>query len=143
MKNLFSYEGKRCLITGCFSGMGEATAQVVRSLGGSVVAVDIKKPTTFEPEAFYDALHHAREPLSMETTILFMEELLTGYGKDPEATFIVNERELYFVPCVNPDGYEYNRRIRPGGGGLWRKKRLLEIESGVQAITVLKLEANN
>ncbi|MEE9127009.1 MAG: M14 family zinc carboxypeptidase, partial [Planctomycetota bacterium] len=47
----------------------------------------------------------------------------TGYGKDPEATFIVNERELFFVPCLNPDGYEYNRSIRPGGGGLWRKNR--------------------
>jgi len=76
-----------------------------------------------EPEAFYDALHHAREPLSMQTTILFMDELLTGYGKDAEATFIVNERELYFVPCVNPDGYEYNRSTRPGGGGMWRKNR--------------------
>ena len=54
MKNLFSYEGKRCLITGCFSGMGEATARVVQSLGGSVVAVDIKRPTTFELEAFYE-----------------------------------------------------------------------------------------
>ena len=54
MKNLFSYEGKRCLITGCFSGMGEATARVVQSLGGSVVAVDIKRPTTFEPEAFHE-----------------------------------------------------------------------------------------
>jgi murein tripeptide amidase MpaA len=76
-----------------------------------------------EPEVFYDALHHAREPLSMEATIVFMEELLTGYGSDKEATFLVNERELFFVPCVNPDGYEYNRSIRPNGGGLWRKNR--------------------
>ena len=76
-----------------------------------------------EPEVFYDALHHAREPLSMEATLLFMDELLDGYGKDPEATFIVDERELYFVPCVNPDGYEYNRSIRPNGGGMWRKNR--------------------
>ena len=45
MKNLFSYQGKRCLITGCFSGMGEATARIVRSLGGEVVAVDVKKPS--------------------------------------------------------------------------------------------------
>ncbi|MEL6431665.1 MAG: M14 family zinc carboxypeptidase, partial [Planctomycetota bacterium] len=27
------------------------------------------------------------------------------------------------IPCVNPDGYEYNRSIAPGGGGLWRKNR--------------------
>ncbi|MEE2886723.1 MAG: M14 family zinc carboxypeptidase [Planctomycetota bacterium] len=76
-----------------------------------------------EPEVFYDALHHAREPLSMETTIVFMEELLAGYGKDKEATFLVNERELFFVPCVNPEGYEHNRALRPNGGGMWRKNR--------------------
>jgi len=76
-----------------------------------------------EPEVYYDALHHAREPLSMSTTLLFMDELLDGYGVDPEATFLINERELYFVPCVNPDGYEYNRINNPNGGGMWRKNR--------------------
>ncbi|MCA8958046.1 MAG: hypothetical protein KDC87_18365, partial [Planctomycetes bacterium] len=76
-----------------------------------------------EPEVFFDALHHAREPLSMETTLLFMDELLDGYGKDPEATFLIDNRELYFVPCVNPDGYEYNRSTNPNGGGMWRKNR--------------------
>ncbi len=76
-----------------------------------------------EPEVLFDALHHAREPLSATTTLQFMDWLLDNYGKDAEATFIVNNRELYFVPCVNPDGYEYNRSIRPGGGGLWRKNR--------------------
>lgn len=76
-----------------------------------------------EPEVFYDALHHAREPLSMEATLLFMDELLDGYGTDPEATLLIDERELFFVPCLNPDGYEYNRSIRPNGGGMWRKNR--------------------
>ena len=33
MKNLFSYEGKRVVITGSASGMGAATAEIVRSLG--------------------------------------------------------------------------------------------------------------
>lgn len=76
-----------------------------------------------EPEVYYDALHHAREPLSLSTTLLFMDELLDGYGNDPEATFLINERELYFVPCVNPDGYEFNYANNPNGGGLWRKNR--------------------
>lgn len=76
-----------------------------------------------EPEVYYDALHHAREPLSLSTTLLFMDELLDGYGIDPEATFLIDERELYFVPCVNPDGYEFNRINNPNGGGLWRKNR--------------------
>jgi hypothetical protein len=76
-----------------------------------------------EPEVMFDALHHAREPLSMEATLVFMDWLVRNYGTDPLATFLVDERELYFVPCVNPDGYEYNRTTNPGGGGLWRKNR--------------------
>jgi len=76
-----------------------------------------------EPELLYTGLHHAREPLSMETVVLFMDELLDGYGSDPEATFLVDNRQLYFVPCVNPDGYEFNRQTNPNGGGLWRKNR--------------------
>lgn len=76
-----------------------------------------------EPEVYFDSLHHAREPLSMGATLLFMDELLSGYGTDPEATFLIDERELYVVPCVNPDGYEYNRQTNPNGGGMWRKNR--------------------
>lgn len=76
-----------------------------------------------EPEVLFDSLHHAREPLSLGTTLVFMDELLDGYGNDAEATFLINERELYFVPCVNPDGYEFNRVNNPNGGGLWRKNR--------------------
>lgn len=76
-----------------------------------------------EPEVLFDALHHAREPLSMAATVVFMQWLVDNYGTDPDATLIVDERELYFVPCLNPDGYEYNRSIAPGGGGMWRKNR--------------------
>ena len=30
---------------------------------------------------------------------------------------------MLFVPCVNPDGYLYNEKNHPDGGGLWRKNR--------------------
>ena len=76
-----------------------------------------------EPEVRIDALHHAREPASIHTTLWFMLYLLEEYGSDPLATYLVNERELWFVPVVNPDGYVYNQTISPGGGGLWRKNR--------------------
>jgi len=76
-----------------------------------------------EPQILYTALHHAREPQSMEQMIFFMFYLLENYGTDPEATYLVNNRELYFVPVVNPDGYEYNRSTYPNGGGMWRKNR--------------------
>ncbi|MDH3268883.1 MAG: M14 family zinc carboxypeptidase, partial [Ignavibacteria bacterium] len=76
-----------------------------------------------EPSVGFDALVHAREPQSMATHMYFMWYLLENYGTDSEATYLVNNREIYCVPCFNPDGYEYNRQIEPNGGGNWRKNR--------------------
>ena len=76
-----------------------------------------------EPQVLYTALHHAREPESMEQMIFFMFYLLENYGTDPEATYLVNNREMYFIPVINPDGYQYNYSTNPGGGGMWRKKQ--------------------
>ena len=76
-----------------------------------------------EPEVFYNALIHAREPQAMMTLLYYMYYLLENYGKDPQVTYLVNNRELYFVPVFNPDGYEYNHTIAPNGGGMWRKNR--------------------
>ena len=59
----------------------------------------------------------------MATQMYFMWYLLENYGTDAEATYLVNNREMYFVPCFNPDGYEYNRQTDPNGGGDWRKNR--------------------
>ncbi|MEZ4847351.1 MAG: M14 family zinc carboxypeptidase [Bacteroidia bacterium] len=76
-----------------------------------------------EPAVYADALTHAREPISLEVTLYFMWWLLENYGTDPEATYLVNEREIFLVPVVNPDGYVFNEMTHPNGGGLWRKNR--------------------
>jgi hypothetical protein len=76
-----------------------------------------------EPEAFINAVHHAREPIGMEICLEFMRYLFTNYGTDPVATNLVNNYQLYFCPISNPDGYEYNHQTNPGGGGMWRKNR--------------------
>jgi len=76
-----------------------------------------------EPEFFVNGLIHAREPMAMEATIRFMRYLCDNYGSDSLATYLVDNREIYFIPVVNPDGYEYNRQTDPGGGGMWRKNR--------------------
>ncbi|MBI5474432.1 MAG: immune inhibitor A [Ignavibacteriae bacterium] len=76
-----------------------------------------------KPEVLYTALHHAREPAGMMSTIYYMWWLLQNYGTDPEATYLVNNRSQWFIPVVNPDGYEYNRATNPSGGGMWRKNR--------------------
>ncbi len=76
-----------------------------------------------EPRALFDGLIHAREPISMMTVLYAMYYLCENYGDDPEVTYLVNNREIFFIPVVNPDGYEYNRIDEPGGGGMWRKNR--------------------
>lgn len=76
-----------------------------------------------ETEVLYTGLHHAREPQSMTTLVYFMWYLLENYGVDQALKDLVDGRELYFVPVVNPDGYAYNQLTNPTGGGLWRKNR--------------------
>jgi carboxypeptidase T len=79
--------------------------------------------TEDEPRTLINGLHHAREPISIHVTLHTMEYLITNYGTDDLVTWLVDNRELYFVPVVNPDGYEYNRQTNPNGGGMWRKNR--------------------
>ncbi|UCG62013.1 MAG: immune inhibitor A [Candidatus Zixiibacteriota bacterium] len=76
-----------------------------------------------EPEIFFNSLIHAREPAAAASLIYFVEYLLTNYGTDPEVTDIIDNRELYFLPVYNPDGYLFNEYIAPDGGGMWRKNR--------------------
>lgn len=76
---------------------------------------------TTEPEVLYTALHHAREPNSLTQMVFYMWYLLENYETDPEVRYLVDHTELYFMPCINPDGYIFNETIEPDGGGMWRK----------------------
>lgn len=84
-----------------------------------------KNPDMVENEAaiLYIGLTHAREPMGMQQLVWFMWHLLENYGVDEEITYILDNLELYFVPCANPDGYLYNEQTNPNGGGMWRKNR--------------------
>ena len=45
MENPFSYQGKRVVITGAYSGVGAAAVELLSNLGASeIIALDIKKP---------------------------------------------------------------------------------------------------
>lgn len=76
-----------------------------------------------EPEVLYTAVHHAREPLSMSQTIFYMWYLLENYATNEEVKFLVDNTEMYFVPCINPDGYIENETTNPNGGGMHRKNK--------------------
>tara|TARA_B100000700_G_C15063004_1_gene867315 strand:- start:7118 stop:9253 length:2136 start_codon:yes stop_codon:yes gene_type:complete len=76
-----------------------------------------------EPLVLYTGLTHAREPLSMMNLIYFIRHLCENYSIKKLETYLVDNREMWFVPCVNPDGYVYNESIAPNGGGMHRKNR--------------------
>ena len=76
-----------------------------------------------EPQILYTAIHHAREPNSLSQLIFYMWYLLENYDLDNEIKSIVDNTELFFVPVINPDGYLYNEKTDPNGGGFWRKNR--------------------
>jgi hypothetical protein len=73
------------------------------------------------PQVLFTSLTHAREPMGLMTVIHFLWYVGERFGADPEITHLLGSRELWVVPVVNPDGYEANRRIAPGGGGMRRK----------------------
>ncbi len=62
----FSYEGKRVLVTGGGSGMGEATAQILGDLGAEVHILDVRKPTV--PNAAFHETDLA-DPKAIDETV--------------------------------------------------------------------------
>lgn len=107
-----------------------ALISVRDSIGASyenrpIWAVGISKNPTpgSQPQALYMGVHHANEPAGMMSLIYFMWYMLENYGSDPEVTMLLENRELWFIPLVNPDGYCYNEQTNPAGGGMWYKSR--------------------
>jgi hypothetical protein len=72
-----------------------------------------------EPQYFFLGAHHAREPSSTEAVLAIIHELVTGYNNsDPEILDIVNNKEIWFVPIVNPNSHALVVEEQQTG---WRK----------------------
>ncbi|SEG53223.1 Zinc carboxypeptidase [Nonomuraea solani] len=74
-----------------------------------------------EPEVLFTAHQHAREHLTVEMALYIMHLLADGYGTDSRITNLVNTREIWIMPDMNPDGGEYD--IATGSYRSWRKNR--------------------
>ncbi|MEO0225827.1 MAG: M14 family metallopeptidase, partial [candidate division WOR-3 bacterium] len=75
-----------------------------------------------EPATLFTSAAHAREPMGVTLCMDYIKYLLTNYTVDSFVKWLVNNREIYFLPVVNPDGYRYNS----DSGGVtanWRKNR--------------------
>lgn len=82
---------------------------------------DIDQPD--KPEILLNTMIHAREIMTGDFGLMFADHLCRNYGVDPVVTWLMNNRELYLVSIMNPDGVVYNEQTNPSGGGMWRKNR--------------------
>ena len=69
-----------------------------------------------KPKLFINAAIHAREYTTAPLILAFAKELLTGYGKNADATWILDHHEVHLLLQTNPDG-----RKKAEAGSLWRK----------------------
>ncbi len=69
------------------------------------------------PEVLFYSGVHARELPPVEVMWRLAHHLEDGYGRDPVVTELLQQREIWIVPLVNPDG-----RVRvQAGADMWRK----------------------
>lgn len=54
--------------------------------------------------------HHGNEKISEEVPMYFLGYILSNYGVNPDVTFFVDNREIWVIPLVNPDGFANNSR---------------------------------
>ena len=89
--------------------------------GQDLVAVKISDNVSDDedqPEVLFVHSQHAREHLTVEMAIYLMRLLTDGYGTDERVTDLVDGREIWILPNVNPDGSEYDM-----AGDTWRDWR--------------------
>lgn len=87
--------------------------------GRPILAVKIgpRGDAASRPNVLFVATHHAREWAATEMALRLIRRLATA--TDARTDSLLNQRDIWVVPVVNPDGYEYTFT----SDRLWRKNR--------------------
>ena len=72
------------------------------------------------PEVVYVGGHHAREWISVEVTLDLAAYVLCAAEKVDRVKALLEIVEMWFIPVLNPDGYQYSFSQ---WGRMWRKNR--------------------
>jgi Zinc carboxypeptidase len=88
-----------------------------------------------EPEILIDSGQHAREHLTVEQAMYLINELTGQYETDQRIRTVVDSREIWIVPTVNPDGAEYD--VATGSYAGWRKNRQRDPQTNADLSTDL------
>jgi hypothetical protein len=73
-----------------------------------------------EPEFRIIGCHHGNEYMSVEMPLLMLQYLTDNYGSNSQVTHLVNDRETWIIPMMNPDGRTAGTRYNANGVDLNR-----------------------
>jgi len=75
--------------------------------GKFIIALKITQNPLVEnhrPRMEWDGTTHGNENIGTEVCLYFAVQLVGLYGSDPLITYLVNTREIWIIPIVNPEG---------------------------------------
>jgi carboxypeptidase T len=79
-----------------------------------------------KPGAVFMGTHHAREHLSTEVPLLIAKWIVENRGR-ADVKKLLEDRDVYFIPMVNPDGAEYDIAA---GKYRWQRKNMRKNSDG-------------
>lgn len=106
--------------------IGDSSEKVRGVADRDVLAMHVTSPTggPNKPKLMMIAGVHSREIANPELVLRAVDDVVSAYGKDADATHLLDTRELVVVPMVNPDGHVVVEKAFAGvaGGNLWQRK---------------------
>ncbi len=85
--------------------IGDGWEKTQKKADRDIVALHIGKKGAGKPVVLFAGCHHARELVTPEMVLKMAKHLVDGYGTDAEVTGLVDTRDIWLVPMVNPDGH--------------------------------------
>jgi murein tripeptide amidase MpaA len=74
-----------------------------------------------KPDILFVGCHHAAEWISVEVPLYIAANLVQRYTTDTSTRTLIDNAEIWIVPVLNPDGFEYSRSNPINR--FWRKNR--------------------
>ncbi len=126
---------------GAAKGIVDAGVTSVGTSSGGRSLWALKVGNGASHKVLFTGCHHAREWISVEIPYLVAEYLIQKYTNTPSTPqekrikHLLLNRQIWFVPLVNPDGHDFNMRVNRN----WRANRQSHVVTGA---TISRSAAN-
>jgi hypothetical protein len=129
--NYHDYAAIASSLTGLVAGGRPVFVDTLGTTGEGRAIVSAKIGTADDaperPNVLYLGAHHAREWISAEMALRLIEYLADSLPATPAGAALLAARDVWVIPVVNPDGYQYTF----DADRLWRKNRRLNADGSV------------